>query len=267
MKKSENKNNFMNCCHGISFVVIIGLIIAVLVLSFSNASSSNIDLGKITLDQETNVISVLGNGEVTVDPDEATIYVEIEVLKDTASEAQESAAKIASDVIAALKKAGIKEDNIETDYYNLYPKTEWNQDTRKSEFVGYEVSNSLKVKTTDVDNVGKYLDVAVNAGANRVNRISFGLSKSLELEINDLALNKAAQSATEKAESISSALGVSLGKISKVSESNVNYIAYDYYPKSAGIEMAMDESFESTPINAEKLEITARISVEYEIVQ
>ena len=77
-------------------IVCIGLVIAVIVMSFQSS-----DIGTITLSQEKDTISVSGVSEISVDPDEVTAYIEVITLEQTAKEAQDENSKMMGDVISA----------------------------------------------------------------------------------------------------------------------------------------------------------------------
>ena len=248
----ENKSNIVLA------IAVIGLVAAVLVLAYGK---SNI---QTTGGVQINTISVAGNGIVTTQPDEATMNIVILTVTPTAEMAQSNNAEISTKVNAALKAAGIKEDDIETTGFNLYPRYEWNPDKNKNELKGYELRNTLKVKTSDTKNVGKYLDAATNAGANTIENVYFGLSKDKEKQVNAQALKLASGMAKEKARSIADSLGVSLGDIVTVSESNVGYTP-QYYPMYARGGDMMASAKEETAISPTDIEVNAYINVAYEI--
>ncbi|MBW3000074.1 SIMPL domain-containing protein [Candidatus Woesearchaeota archaeon] len=249
----------------VTIILALGIVVALVAVIVLALYAGKV--GEIEIQQympEANTVSVSGNSELIVEPDKAELYIRIETLEDTAVESQEENARITNNVIDALKKAGIKEKDIETSSFNLYPRHEWDPDTRKSEFVGYEVNHLLKVTTTKLEDAGELLDVAVNAGANGIDRVSFGLTKETEMDVNDQALRAASDNAKEKAESITDNLGINLGRIVKISESNVQFAKYDYYPRAMAGE-DMEEALAPTPIQPQKLEIRAYITIVFEI--
>ncbi len=211
---------------------------------------------------ETDTISVSGNAELTVDPDEIEIYIEIQTLEDTAVETKNINAEISDDVIADLKKAGVRSDDIETSNYNLYPKYEWNRVTEESELVGYELRHILKVTHDDIDKAGDLIDVAVDAGANRIDNVLFTLSDEKEKDARDEAMERAAETASDKAKKLTKTLGVSLGKIKTISESTYYYTPYTYRGDALKVEAAGDVP---TNIQPQKLDVTATVHLSFEI--
>ncbi|HLC46686.1 MAG TPA: SIMPL domain-containing protein [Candidatus Nanoarchaeia archaeon] len=232
-------------------IVIIGLVAVVLMLSYGQ------------MRQAKDTITVTGYGKVTTQPDKASASIIVQTLKSTAQEAQDENSRISTSVLSALKAAGIKESDIETAGYYLYPKYEWNPKLEKNEIVGYELRNTLKVETKDTSNVGKYLDAAVSAGANSVESVNFELSDEKQVEVNAQALAKASGMAGDKAQSIVKTLDVKLGKLVTVSESNVGYSPYVYYPRAAAL--GMDAAKEATTISPQDIDVSATIGLVYEI--
>jgi uncharacterized protein YggE len=212
----------------------------------------------------TNVMSISGTADLTVAPDQGIVYLDVLTEGKTAKDAQDQNRVIANKVIDAIQKTGITGDNIETSNYYLYKKTDYDPKTGKEIDAGYQLTHTLKVTTTDLEGLGATVDSAIAAGANGVNRITFGLTKNTEKQVRDQALAKATQAAKDKAESIAKDLGVKLVKITSVYESNFYYTPYDYMPNykndlSAG---AMEVPSQISP---QKVDVTSSISVTYEI--
>lgn len=212
--------------------------------------------------QEGNTINVEGNAEITVEPDQAEVWAGISIVKDTAEEAQTEANKVINAIIDGLRYKGISEDDIETERLNLYEEREWSRD-EGSKLVGWRASQTVKVKTTDMDKVGIIVDIVVKNGANQINNINFGLSEELEQQYKKQALAEATKNAKSKAETIAESLDVKLGKIKSVSESSFQYRPYIYTmeAKAAGAP-AVEEA---TVVMPKDVTVTARISLIYNI--
>ncbi len=212
----------------LTMIIIIGLIIALIIVSVNNKPVVNVGEGAGI---QKDTLSVSGNAELTVAPDQAILYVTVLTEGVTAKETQDQNKANANSVIRALKLQGIDDKDIETSTYNLRKKIEWDPVTRKNVDKGYMLTHTLKVTTTKIDKVGNLVDVAINAGANGVDRISFGLTKETEKEVRAEALTKASKAAKEKAESIATSLNLRLGKITSIQESNFYYASYASFGK------------------------------------
>ena len=248
--------------HKYGFLIIVALLVAILVMSMNNTPVVNITgTGQL----QRNTMSVSGNAELEVAPDKATVYINILTDGVTAKQAQDENKQKSNAVTAALKSAGIKSDDIETSNYFLHKKTEWDPETRKSIDDRYRLTHTLKVTTTDIDDVGTLLDTAVDAGANGVDRVSFGLTKTLEAKVRDDALKKAAVAAKDKAKSIASSTGVTLGKITSIQENNFYFRAFEYPVAEMAVSSLARGMEDSSKISPQNVQVQSAISVVYEI--
>lgn len=244
----------------IHLIVALGLVAAIIVLAL-NTKAPDVNISSQP-GELRNTISVSGTGKVTVEPDEAEIYVNIITEAEDAKGCQQENANIAENVRNALKREGVKDDDIETYRYQLYPKTSYDRETGESEIYGYKLTHTLKITTKDIDNTGELVDAAIGAGANGLDRVNFGLSDELRDKAYKDALEEAAGNAEGKADSMADALGVKLGEIISVSESGVSYVPYSY-PMA---EMAVGEARAApTVISPQDIEVNAYISVVHEI--
>jgi uncharacterized protein YggE len=86
----------------------------------------------------------------------------------------------------------------------------------KPEIVGYTASNTVRIKSSRLDQVGRLIDAAMQAGANNVNRLVFTLKDEQAAQLE--ALRTASAKAKEKAEAIAASLGLKVVKISSITE-------------------------------------------------
>lgn len=234
-------------------IIVIGLVLAI------NAGDKN------DASDQPGSVSVTGNSEFTVSPDKVELYARIETKDFAAKDAKDKNAEISDKVIAALKRAGVKSDDIETASFSLSPEYEWNYTLEKSEFKGYTVQHSLKITTDDLDKAGDLIDVAVDAGANGVDNIIFKLKPETEKKVKDEAMVKAATAAKEKAIALAGTLGIKLGKVTYISESNYYYEPYNYRTDYSMMTKEMSGGAPATQIEPQKLQISAQVSVNFEI--
>ncbi|MFT4344156.1 MAG: SIMPL domain-containing protein [Candidatus Woesearchaeota archaeon] len=215
-------------------------------------------------DLTQNTISVSGNAEMSVSPDKAEIHLSVITNGSTALDAQEQNRVTEEAVRQALLSAGIDEKDIETTSYNLHQQTRWDSRLQRSVETGYELRHTLKITIHDVERVGSIVDTAIEAGANNVQRISFGLSDELEKRVRDEALQNAGLSAQEKAQSIANTMNVRLGKVVSVQESNYYFQPYQFNGMMRA-ETAMDMAVPETQISPQNVEVRASMSVLYAI--
>jgi len=209
-------------------------------------------------------MSTSGTSIIKVDPDRVEIELGIKVQRDNAAAAEQEVARIMEAIRANLAETGVKYE-IETGYYSMYPIYDYDSffgtDYR---IIGYEVVHTVVVKTSETGSVGKLIDAAASAGANKVNSISFTLSDEKKDETMNLALAKAAKNAKVKADTIASALGLSVKKITRISESSYEPRPYVYYDYAMAEGKSMASADYSTQIDPSEVSMTATVSMEFE---
>jgi uncharacterized protein len=206
------------------------------------------------------IVSISGLGEVKSPPDMATISTGVvsEAVSAKDALAKNNAAMAA--VIAALKNAGIKEEDIQTSDFSVspkYPPYQPNQTTQR--IVGYTVSNNVTAHVKTLKNLGPILDALVQSGSNQIGGITFGIDEPKK--VLDEARKKAVADARAKAELYAEAAGVSLGRVIHISEQTAITPPMPMM-RMARAELAQDAS---VPIAAGQQTVSATISITYEI--
>jgi len=247
--------------------VIVGMVLAVvLILGVLGYTAIKPVINAASGEQPAQV-SATGNSELDIMPDKAIVRIKVETKEKTAELAQNKNSEIMTNVQSALKRAGLSSDDIETDNYNLHEWTEWDSITRKSVRKGYRLYHTIKFTTDDLDKVGELITIAVDAGADGVENVQFDLSDEKQAEVKKEALQQASQNAKEKAQAVADGLGVRLGDILKIQESDFNYgpVYRSMGIEKAAIGMGDDEISPPVPIQPEELTVRASVSVSYRI--
>ena len=201
-------------------------------------------------------------GETRVAPDQATISLGVQNDAPTAAEAiRQNAAKM-TQVIAALRKAGIPEKDIQTSNLSVSPQYVY-QENLPPRLTGYQVSNQVTVTSHDMSRVCQLVDATVNAGADTVGGISFGLNDSTAAE-NDARV-KAVQALQAKADLYARATGYHLVRLISLSEGS-SYAAPPPMPPSP-MYMAKAERDVSTPVSAGETRVRVDVSAVYELAR
>jgi uncharacterized protein len=157
-------------------------------------------------------IVVSGNGAVTTVPDRAHLSFGVSSDAKTASAALRANTAEMTKVISTLKALGIAAADIRTELVSLSPRNTPNGDG----IVGYTATNSVGVTLRNLDKTGSTIDAAVEAGANQVSGPN--LVRSDQTALYRRALRVAIANAKEKAQTIASASGLHLRRITDVSE-------------------------------------------------
>jgi uncharacterized protein YggE len=162
------------------------------------------------------VVAVLGHGVVTVTPDTANITIGVDVTKPTLQQAQSEATTQMTAVVQAIKAAGVAENDIQTTYYNVSARHQYDNTTQRHEFLGYQITSRVSVTVRDLEKVGTLLEDVVAVGANSIYGISFGAADPSEAV--SRARAAAVDDAMRRAEELARAAGVTLGRVLSISE-------------------------------------------------
>ncbi len=217
---------------------------------------------------KVNTMSFSGQGEVFAVADIAVFNFSVTEKASTITKAQEMSAEKINAILAYLKSQNIKEKDIKTINYNVYPRYEWANkhctpwSCPKGErtIVGYEVSQSITVKVRDTDKAGIILSGVGKLGATNISGLNFSVSDvaSLKRDARKLAISDA----KNKAKELSQDLGVNLVRIVSFNESGV----YPMYRADAVYETkAMGGVAETPKIPLGKNKITSNITITYQI--
>lgn len=82
-------------------------------------------------------------------------------------------------ILEALKAAGVQENETSTATFSITPYYNYSSNTNQGRLIGFAVSNSLQIKSSNIENILKWIEPAVSAGANNVNNIYFSVRNHL----------------------------------------------------------------------------------------
>ena len=137
-------------------------------------------------------------------PDEASMTVGTQAKAPTAKAAVAANKAKTEKLLAAIRAAGIRERDIQTQGLQLSPDYRYDRTADgqgQQRLIGYIANNSVQIKTRDVDSITTLLDGLTQAGADTVYGPNFGLSDPAPLrrEARVRALARGAAEATEYA--------------------------------------------------------------------
>ena len=113
-------------------------------------------------------LELQARGESRVIPDIAIVSAGVVTqAPDAASAMRDNAARMAR-VMAALKKAGLAEKDIQTQSVSLSPQYRY-ANNEVPVITGYQANNTVSVRFRDIGKSGAVLDILVKEGANQIN--------------------------------------------------------------------------------------------------
>ena len=249
--------------------------LAVASLDRSEASSSP-EVGANTVEKAAPAaygsdgtgIWVSGNGTISVAPDLALLDFGVETRAPNVSEANSQASIAMDAVIEALKARGVKDEDIQTSRFSIYPRYDYIEEEKdgvrssREVLVGYRVRNSGTVKLRDLDSVGEVIDEVVTAGGDnvRISDINFTLEdpKPKMAELREMAV----ADAKSKAEHLAELSDVTLGRLIYMSEGGVSPSVRDFARESLGLGYGFPASAALTAPSISGGEVTLSLSVQ-----
>ena len=131
----------------------------------------------------TPVVTVRIGENLKVPPDEATITVTTQSRAATASAALEANKLKTEKMVEVIRSAGIGAKDVQTQGVNLNPDYQYyTENGRGSQrLVGYLASNSIQVKTRQIDRLSTLLDQVTAGGADQIYGPNFGIADPLPL--------------------------------------------------------------------------------------
>jgi len=162
-------------------------------------------------------------------------------------------------VIAALKRAGIEDRDIQTSSISLNPEYRY-PDNQSPQLVAYTASNQVTVRFRDIRNSGKVLDALVAEGANQINGPTMTIERP-ETAL-DEARSKAIANGRARADLYARALGMRVVRVVSVSETGGSYPVPPPMPYA---ERAMAASAPSTKIEPGEQKLEVNLSMVFEL--
>ena len=259
------------------------LLIAAMLATSPAALSAQATTPQVTLGPTSAILSLSAEGESHRAPDVAMFSAGVVTQSATASDAlRDNSAKMER-VIAALKRAGIADRDIQTSAINLSPR--YSNPERDAQIlarqtgqpyippeqtapriIGYEARNTVSVRVRDLTKMGRVIDTLVSVGANEVNGPNFTLEEQEE------ALNEARAEAVAKgrarAEIYARAAGMRVGRILSISEGG------GYYPVQRAIMVTgapppppPPAPERDAPVAPGELTLGVNVSMQFELVR
>ena len=202
-------------------------------------------------------LDVSATGEVTRVPDVAIISAGVVSRSTTATGALQDTANRMSRVLAALKRAGIEDRDIQTSNVGLNPEYRY-VENQPPQLVGYTASNTVTVRFRDIRNSGKILDALVAQGSNQINGPTLTVDKP-ESAL-DEARAKAIAIGRARAELYARSLGLRVVRVVSVNESGGSYPVPPPMPMYARADMAQAKT--SIEPGEQKLQINLAMTFE-----
>lgn len=203
-------------------------------------------------------LDIVASGEVTAAPDIATIGAGVVTQAPTAAVAMTENARRTAATVAAIRKAGVADRDIQTTAINLSPQYRY-ADNQPPVITGYQASSRVSVRFRDVKAAGPILDSLVAAGANQIDGPTLSIDKPEPLL--DQARQKAVAEARKRAALYAQAAGLQVKRIVAISESSFEMPR----PPMPMMMMARGKEAADSSIEAGEQKLAISLSVTFEL--
>jgi uncharacterized protein YggE len=194
----------------IGIVSAVGVLVAAVLLA--GAASK-------TTGQDPRLITVSGNAEVRVVPDEVILTLGVETW-----DRDLEAAKVENDqrverILALAEQHEIEAKHVQTDHVSIEPR--YDDGYEKRGFIGYFVRKTIVITLRDVERFEDLLTDVLETGATHVHGIRFQTTELRQYK--DQARALAVKAAREKAEAMAGGLGQEIGEPTSIHEDETGW--------------------------------------------
>ena len=236
--------------------LVIGLLVAATIAGPALAPKPSLAAGTTADTQHT--ITVTGKGTVVVSPDIADVRLGVVVTKPTVKAARATAAEAMTRVIAALKKLGIADKDIQTTTVSLQPAYDYSKQANPPRITGYTLSNGVAVTVRNLDQAGDVIDGSLAAGATSLDGVTFRVDDPAKAQ--QQARTDALNQAKASADTLAKAAGISITGVATISEVAAP-APYPMYFGAMAAAPVVDTA--RTPIQPGSSDVTITVTVSY----
>ena len=205
-------------------------------------------------------VTVTGSGRATLTPDRFTFTAGVQTVGPTVDVAVAENNKRVQSVIAALKSAGAADKDIQTSNFNIYPQQEY-REGNLPRILGYQVSNTVTVRSTKIGDAGRLLGVAIAAGVNTASGLNFEVSDPARGR--EQGLKAAFDDAKAKASLLAQAAGRTLGRAIQIHEGVQQ--SQPPIPMMRAMAMEAKNVAQDVPVEAGSQELSFTITATFEL--
>lgn len=216
---------------------------------------------------EVPVVVVTGRASIGVPADEVRIAISVETQGAEPQDVIKDNSRRVSRVLDAIQRKGAGRDEVSTGWFSIQPIYSQRKPTDRAfvpAIVGYRVNNTVIVKTGKLQLAGDIVQAAVDAGANRIDSVSFGLAE--ERAKRSEVLREAVANARADADAALAAAGAELGEIHSMTIDSAGLrrppsFGFGIERVSAGVGASVP------PMIPGEIQVSASVTIEFEIVQ
>ena len=213
----------------------------------------------VPVSADATVIQLQASGSASAVPDLGMISAGVVSQDSDSSRALAANARQMNQVLAALRKAGVADRDIQTGSLSLSPQYR-HTDNQPPTLAGYQASNSVRIRLRDPSSMGKVIDTLAREGANQIDGPHFSVEHPGPLE--QQARLAALADARAQADTYAKALGLTVRRVLSISDNGHSAPAPMFRRMQAvSAEMA------DTSVAPGESQVQVTLSVTYELGQ
>ena len=209
----------------------------------------------VAQEQRIRTLSVTGRGVEAIPTTQTQVVLGVEVQGKTAAEVQQEAAKRSSAVVALLRSRQVQK--LEATGITLSPN--YSYENNQQRLIGYIATNTVSFRL-NTQSAGTLLDDAVQAGATRIQGVSFVATDTAIEQAQKQALKKATQDAQAQADAVFSALNLKRGEILNIQVNGASPPP-PMYRQAGTIRLGAAEA--TTPVVGGEQQIEASVTLQF----
>jgi hypothetical protein len=213
---------------------------------------------------EPPLITVTGQGEVRVAPDEVVFNVEVENTDKDLPTAKRMNDERVGKILTLARSYQIAPQNLQTDYISVEMKysDEEESDDKKAQkvFVGYAVSKTVVIRLKDISRFEALFSDILKVGVSRVQNVQFRSTQIRQHK--DRARAMAIKAAQEKAIALTKEIGQTIGRAYSIHEDDERGNAMS---NNTGFTVNGSFSDEENSFAPGLISVTARVTVSFRL--
>ncbi len=212
--------------------------------------------------QQPRLVTVTGEAEVRVVPDEVVFDLTVQTLNKELRTSKAQTDDRLKKLLELTRRYGVAAEDVQTDYIRVEPRYRGNDESRL--FLGYAVRKDLVFTLRDVSKAESLLSDVIESGITRINSVSFRTSQLRKHR--DAARAQAIRAAREKAIALAGEIGQKIGKAYSIEEEVASgRPQVQNFTSNAMLVGDGDSSESAGTLALGQIKVNARVTVRFEL--
>ncbi len=172
-------------------------------------------------------ITVVGEAEIRIAPDEAVFKLVVETIDMELAKAKSMNDEQTQKLIRITKEFKLEPSDVQSGYIRLSPDYRYADNLNPRKFFGYKISRDVTITLHDITKFESFFTEVVKAGITEIEDIELKSSQAIELQRK--AKLMAIKAAQEKATVLTKEIGQAIGKALSIQENYIKPFTSSYF--------------------------------------